>query len=108
MINGVTQIVMTKADVLDAFPELKVCTAYKVNGETTHEVPFQMNRVKIEPVLEAFKGWKSDTTGIKSYNELPEKMREYVQYINKYLGVKIAYISNGPGRDQLIENIDKK
>jgi adenylosuccinate synthase len=108
MINGVTKIVMTKADVLDAFPELKVCTAYKVNGETTHEVPFQMNKVKIEPVLEAFKGWKSDTTTIKNYDNLPEKMREYVQYINKYLGVKIAYISNGPGRDQLIENIDKK
>ena len=108
MINGVTKIVMTKADVLDAFPELKVCTAYKVNGETTHEVPFQMNKVKIEPVLEAFKGWKSDTTSIKKYDNLPEKMQEYVQFINKYLGVKIAYISNGPGRDQLIENIDKK
>jgi adenylosuccinate synthase len=108
MINGVTKIVMTKADVLDAFPELKVCTAYKVNGETTHEVPFQMNKVKIEPVLEVFKGWKSDTTTIKNYDNLPEKMQEYVQFINKYLGVKIAYISNGPGRDQLIENIDKK
>ena len=108
MINGVTKIVMTKADVLDAFPELKVCTAYKVNGETTHEVPFQMNKVKIEPVLEAFKGWKSDTTTINNYDNLPEKMQEYVQFINKYLGVKIAYISNGPGRDQLIENIDRK
>jgi adenylosuccinate synthase len=108
MINGVTKIVMTKADVLDAFPQLKVCTAYKIDGETTHEVPFQMNKVKIEPVLEAFHGWESDTTGIKDYDKLPEKMREYVRYINKYLGVKIAYISNGPGRDQLIENIDKK
>src|ERR1700692_4782523 len=56
MINGVTKIVMTKADVLDAFEELKVCTAYKVNGQTTSEIPFQMNRLKIEPVLESFKG----------------------------------------------------
>jgi len=105
MINGVTKIVMTKADVLDAFPELKICTAYRVNGETTTEIPFQMNRLKIEPILESFKGWKSDITSLKKYDNLPEKMKEYVQFINKFLGVKIAYISNGPGRDQLIENI---
>jgi adenylosuccinate synthase len=105
MINGVTKIVMTKADVLDSFPELKVCTAYKVNGETTNEIPFQMSRMKIEPVLESFKGWKTDITSLKKYDNLPEQMKEYVAYINKYLGVKIAYISNGPGRDQLIENL---
>jgi len=103
MINGVTKIVMTKADVLDTFAELKVCTAYKVNGEETNEIPFQMNRVKIEPQLQSFEGWKTDTTAMKNFGQLPEKMREYVQFINKYLGVKIAYISNGPGRDQLIE-----
>jgi len=105
MINGVTKIVMTKADVLDAFAELKVCTAYKVDGQTTSEIPFQMSRVKIEPVLESFGGWKSDTTSLKKYDNLPEKMKEYVQFINKFLGVKVAYISNGPGRDQLIENL---
>jgi adenylosuccinate synthase len=103
MINGVTKIVMTKADVLDGFGELKICTAYKVGGETTSEIPFQMNRLQIEPVLESIPGWKSDITSLKKYDTLPEKMKEYVQYINKYLGVKIAYISNGPGRDQLIE-----
>lgn len=103
MVNGVTKIVMTKADVLDAFEELKVCTAYKVNGETTEEVPFQMNRVTIEPVLETFKGWKTDITSLKKYDNLPLQMTQYVDYINKYLGVKVAYISNGPGRDQLIE-----
>jgi adenylosuccinate synthase len=105
MINGVTRIVMTKADVLDAFAGLKVCTAYEINGEMTDEVPFQMTRVKIEPVLQSFEGWKTDITAIKNYNDLPEEMRQYVGFINKYLGVKIAYISNGPGRDQLIEDI---
>jgi adenylosuccinate synthase len=103
MINGVTKIVMTKADVLDAFPELKVCTDYSVNGETTSEVPFQMNRVQIQPVLRAFPGWGTEITAIKKYEQLPAKMREYVEFINHYLGVKVAYISNGPGRDQLIE-----
>lgn len=103
MINGVTKIVMTKADVLDSFGELKVCTAYKVGGETTNEIPFQMSRLQIEPLLESFPGWKSDTTSLKKYGDLPGKMKEYVEFINKFLGVKIAYISNGPGRDQLIE-----
>jgi adenylosuccinate synthase len=102
MINGVTKIVMTKADVLDAFPELKVCTDYSVNGEKTSEIPFQMNRLHIQPVLRSFPGWGTDTTAVNSYDQLPEKMKEYVQFINNYLGVKIAYISNGPGRDQLI------
>jgi adenylosuccinate synthase len=103
MINGVTKIVMTKADVLDAFPELKVCTDYSVNGEKTSEIPFQMNRLHIQPVLRSFPGWGTDTTAVKKYDQLPEKMKEYVQFINNYLGVKIAYISNGPGREQLIE-----
>ena len=108
MINGVTKIVMTKADVLDAFQELKICTAYTVNGETINEIPFQMSRLRIEPVLQSFQGWKTDITTLKKYDNLPEKMKEYVQFINKYLGVKIAYISNGPGRDQLIENSSGK
>src|ERR1700743_2303734 len=92
MINGVTKIVMTKADVLDAFQELKVCIEYTINGEKTEEVPFQMNKVKIEPVLQSFGGSLTDTTGIKKYDKLPGKMQDYVQFINQYLGVKIAYI----------------
>ncbi|MBS1918320.1 MAG: adenylosuccinate synthase [Bacteroidetes bacterium] len=105
MINGVTKIVMTKADVLDAFDELKVCTAYKVNGQKTEEVPFQMEKVTIDPLLESFPGWKSDITAIKDFKKLPKQMQQYVEYINKYLHVSIAYISNGPGREQLIENL---
>lgn len=103
MVNGVTKLVMTKADVLDAFEELKVCTSYVVNGEKTTQVPFQMTRVAIEPEWKSFKGWKQDVTALKSAAELPEVMKEYVAFINEYLGVKVAYISNGPGRDQLIE-----
>jgi adenylosuccinate synthase len=105
MINGVTKIVMTKADVLDAFEELKVCTAYTVNGQKTEEIPFQMGRVTIEPLLKAFDGWKTDTTTLKQFDKLPAEMKKYMQYINNYLQVDISYISNGPGRDQLIENL---
>lgn len=102
MINGVTKIVMTKADVLDAFAELQVCTGYKVNGKETNQVPFQMEKLKLEPVYKSFQGWKTDSTHLKDFQNLPNTMKTYVQFINEYLGVSVHYISNGPGRDQII------
>jgi adenylosuccinate synthase len=102
MVNGTTQLIMTKADVLDAFEQLSLCTAYKINGQETSEVPFQMTRVDIQPVLKNFKGWNSDISSIKTEKELPAEMKTYVEFINRFLGVKVTYISNGPGRDQLI------
>lgn len=102
MINGVTRIVMTKADVLDAFDELQVCTDYRINGKQTREIPFRLERAKVEPVYTSFKGWDQPSSKAKTAQELPEAMRQYVDFINKYLGVNIHYISNGPGRDQLI------
>jgi len=101
-VNGTTKLIMTKADVLDAFSELSVCTSYKVNGNETTEVPYQMTRVDVQPVLKTFKGWKSDITALKDADQLPAEMKNYVDFINGYLGVKVNYISNGPGRDQLI------
>ena len=103
MINGVTQVVMTKADVLDAFEELSICTSYKINNEETSQVPFQMTWNKIDPQYQSFKGWNTDITAMKNMEELPKEMNEYVDFINKYLGVPIRYISNGPGRDQIIK-----
>jgi len=102
MINGTTKLIMTKADVLDAFEQLSVCSSYKINGEETNEVPFQMTRVDIQPVLKTFKGWNRDISSLKSEKELPGEMKTYVDFINQYLGIKVRYISNGPGRDQLI------
>lgn len=102
MVNGTTQLIMTKADVLDAFEQLSVCTGYKINGEETSEVPFQMTKVDIQPVLKNFKGWNSNISSIKSEKDLPAEMKNYVDFINRFLGVKVTYISNGPGRDQLI------
>jgi adenylosuccinate synthase len=93
---------MTKADVLDAFEQLSVCTGYMINGEESNQVPFQMTRVDIQPVLKNFKGWNKDISALKSEKDLPEEMKSYVEFINKFLGVNVTYISNGPGRDQLI------
>ena len=102
MINGVTQVIMTKADVLDSFKELQMCVAYGINGKETREVPFQLSRVKINPVLEAFKGWNTDTTKMKTANELPLDMNNYIDFINHYIGVPVKFVSNGPGRDQIV------
>lgn len=102
MINGVTQIVMTKADILDSFEELQVCDAYEVNGTATKEIPFQMNRVNITPKYQAFKGWNTDISQTKDFTQLPESMHTYINFINEEVGVPVKYISNGPGREQLI------
>ncbi|HYO20970.1 MAG TPA: adenylosuccinate synthase [Flavisolibacter sp.] len=103
MLNGCTQIVMTKADVLDAFEELQVCTSYKIGGRETKEIPFQMMHSAIEPQYQSFKGWNRDSSGMKDVGELPAEMKEYIRFINQTLGTEVKYISNGPGRDQIIK-----
>jgi len=103
MINGVTQVVMTKADVLDSFEELKMCTSYSVNGKEKREIPFQISKIKIDPVYQLFRGWNSNTTSGKVKNDLPSAMIDYVQYINEFIEVGVKYVSNGPGREQIVQ-----
>jgi adenylosuccinate synthase len=102
MVNGVTQIIMTKTDILDAMTALSACTAYRVNGRETTEVPFQMSRVQPDPVYTSFSGWNTPIPAITDYAALPANLKKYVAFINEYLGVPVKYISNGPGREQLI------
>lgn len=102
MINGVTQMIMTKADVLDAFEQLEMCTAYNINGKETKEVPYQLSRMKATPVLARFPGWHTDSTQLAKGAPLPQNMQAYIQFINEYVGVPVKYVSNGPGRDQIL------
>lgn len=102
MINGVTQIVMTKSDILDELPELSVCYAYEKDGVETREIPFQLQDPGLKPRYQSFEGWKSPISSIHQYEDLPDNMKNYVEYLNDYLKVPISYISNGPGRDQII------
>ncbi len=102
MINGVTQMVMTKVDVLDELEVLKVADSYLVDGHQTNQIPFQMERVQLEPVYKEFTGWKTDITGIKNFKDIPAEMESYINHINTTLGVPVKFISNGPGTDQLI------
>ena len=102
MINGVTQLVMTKADILDGLDELKVCNGYKIDGEEKNYIPFQMNRVQIEPILKNFEGWKTDISGISKYDAMPAAMKTYMDYLADFIKIPVKYISNGPGRDQIV------
>lgn len=102
MINGVTKLVMTKADILDGLEELKVCNSYRIDGEEKETVPFQMNRVHVEALYKNFEGWKTDITRINNFEEMPGAMKNYIGYLNNYLGIPVKYISNGPGRNQLV------
>jgi adenylosuccinate synthase len=103
MVNGVTQIVMTKADVLDAFEELSVCTSYGIDGKQQKSVPYQMSKMPIAPHYEQIAGWQTDITKIRDNASLPQPMKNYIEFINGYLGVDVSYISNGPERDQIIK-----
>src|SRR6476661_7365817 len=78
MINGVTQVIMTKADVLDAFENLSVCTSYKIDGKETNQIPFQMLRHPIQPLYQQFKGWNQPITSITEEAQLPQPMRDYI------------------------------
>jgi len=103
MVNGVTQIVMTKADVLDAFEELSVCTSYGIDGKQVKTVPYQMSKMPIDPHYEQFAGWQTDITNVRDNTNLPQPMKNYIEFINGYLGVDVSYISNGPERGQIIK-----
>ncbi len=101
MISGVTRLIMTKADVLDAFDEIKVAVAYKVNGKETQQLPFEINE-PVEPVYKIFKGWKKTISDIRNEEALPLELMTYVRFIEKVTGVPVSIISVGPDREQTI------
>lgn len=103
MINGVTQLTMMKADVLDAFDEINVCTHYKLkNGALTDELPFDLSNADIIPVYKTLKGWNVDITGITDFKSLPSKLVDYIVFLEEELKVPINIVSVGPNRLQTI------
>ncbi|MER3469864.1 MAG: adenylosuccinate synthase [Chitinophagaceae bacterium] len=103
MINGVTQIVMTKADVLDSFEDLSICTAYKIDGKETMQIPFQLTKAPVEALYQKVPGWNTNTSAISDSDSLPDAMKKYISFINANLQAPITYVSNGPGREQIVK-----
>jgi len=103
MLNGVTQLVVTKADVLNHFETLKACTSYQLEGgKYTTELPFDLSRKDLVPQYESYPGWKSSLDGISTFSQLPSAVQSYMSELEKYLEVKISMISTGPDRKELI------
>ncbi len=105
LVGGISTIALTKLDVFDTFDEIKLCVAYKnkKTGEITESYPTNVyEHYDYEPVYETFKGWMSDITQIKTYDELPENAKIYLKRLEEYLGVEIKIISTGPDREQTI------
>lgn len=102
MINGVTQLIMMKSDVLDTFDEVKACVAYEVDGKITNRFPFEVDDTKIKPVYEIMPGWRTDMTKLNGEKELPENFSKYVKFLEEQLKTPITIISVGPDREQTI------
>ena len=101
MVNGVTQLIMMKSDVLDGFDTIKACVAYKQNGKEISYFPYNIEE-GIEPVYEELPGWKTDMTALTSEEEFPQQFRDYIAFLEQQLETPITIISIGPDRDQTI------
>lgn len=101
MLNGVTQLIMMKADVLDQFDSIKICVGYDINGVVTEEFPSELND-DVQPVYVELPGWKTDLTRIKHQNEFPEELNSYINFIEEETGIPVTIASVGPNRDQTI------
>ncbi len=101
-VNGVTQLYMMKGDVLSGFETLQVCTGYNYKGQEINHLPYNIEPENVTPILTEMKGWKADLTGMTTYAELPQELKEYIEFIEKEVEVPIKVISVGPDRKQTI------
>jgi adenylosuccinate synthase len=101
-INGVTQLMMMKGDVLSGFDELKICTAYSYQGKTIEHLPYSLNDNEVTPQYTTLSGWKEDLTTMRDKNELPQTFNEYVAFIEDFVETPISIVSVGPDRSQTI------
>lgn len=102
-INHYTSFNLTKLDILDDFEELKICIGYKLDSEELPSFPANLDVLaSVEPVYKTFPGWKTQTTGIKTFQELPETCRQYIEFIEEFTGVGVKWVGTGPAREAMI------
>jgi adenylosuccinate synthase len=102
-VNGATQLCMMKADVLGCFDKIEVCTHYIHRGEKIDHLPFGINPDEVEPVYTTLPGWPGDLTGIRSLDEVPQTLLDYVAFIEEAVGVTVTVLSVGPDRAQTLD-----
>jgi len=101
-VNGVTQLMMMKGDVLSGFETLKIATSYTYKGENIDHLPYNIEPENVEPVYTEFKGWAADLTGLTTFESLPPELKQYIEFIEKEVEVPITIVSVGPDRVQTI------
>jgi adenylosuccinate synthase len=101
MINGITKLFITKADVMSCFKTIKICTSYKIDGKICQELPFDNSSI-IEPVYTELQGWEEIITGKREFEELPDALKRYIEFIEKQTGVPVTLVSVGPDREEII------
>jgi adenylosuccinate synthase len=101
-VNGVTQLMMMKGDVLSGFDKLKVCTAYNYKGKQIHHLPYNIEPENVKAVYTELKGWQADLTGMTSFDALPAELKDYIKFIEAEIGVPISIVSVGPDRTQTV------
>ena len=101
-VNGVTELIMMKADVLSGFKTLKVCTAYNYKGKEISHLPFNIEPENVTPIYKSFKGWQEDISSGDNFEKLPQTLKDYVAFIEESVGVKISIVSVGPDRTETI------
>lgn len=101
-LQGTTDVAFTVLDVLGYLDEIPVCVGYEIDGEVTTDFPVTYKLEKAKPVLKKLPGWKCDIRGIRSFEELPENCRKYVEFVEEQIGYPITFVSNGPGRNDII------
>jgi len=102
MINGVTDLIITKADVMDNFDHLKVCTSYKLGDKELNYMPYEIIDDSLKPVLEIHNGWNTDITKAKNMEDLPMSFINYIQYVENAVECPVSVVSVGPDRTQTI------
>lgn len=102
MLNGVTDLICTKSDVLSGFEEVMLCERYDINGQVSDQLPFDLAAETVKPIYKSFKGWTGDLPAMRTYNQLPETFREYIEYVEAGIGVPLNMISVGPDREETI------
>lgn len=102
-VSGITGLAITKLDTLSGIETLRICTAYKYNGEIIESFPANLNLLaKCEPVYEEMPGWTEDITGVRNLNDLPENARHYIERITQLTGIPMSIFSVGPDREQTV------
>ena len=101
-VNGVTQLMMMKADVLSGLDSLEVCTSYRYRGEEVDHLPYRLDAQLLEPVYQSLPGWSEDLTGVRKTTDLPDTLTSYVRFIEDFTGVPVVLVSVGPDREQTL------